>query len=427
MDKKDRIAGSLIGLAVGDCVGAAVEFSPPGTFSPVNDMLEGGPHQLKLGQWTDDTSMALCLAQSLIECKEFNAEDQMQRYLRWYKEGYMSSTGECFDIGIGTREALLRYLDTGEPFSGSTDPYQAGNGSIMRLAPVPLAWADDIEQAIFWSGQSSKTTHQAEETIDACCYFGALIAGAVNGMPREQLLSKEFVHFVEEKMGRPLSPKIKEVAEGSYKHKQPPEIVGSGYVVKSLEAALWAFYLSGNFREGLLLAVNLGNDSDTTGAVYGQLAGAFYGRDAIPQRWVKPLAQLEIIEDMADNLHKLQTDMSAFAYKGKTCDYHLFFNEQDQAYYEVQINSQLEALVDGEWLYGIFKNAYIGTDFKWKVHFPSKRAFVLLPAGTKIRLVRDYLKRRPEKTPRKLGGPKELENFFRGRKKVEAKKKMGIR
>lgn len=300
--KLERFKGSLIGLAVGDCVGAAIEFSPPGTFSPVTDMLGGGPFNLKPGEWTDDTSMALCLAQSLIECKGFDAKDQMDRYTRWFKEGYMSSIGECFDIGIATREALTHYQETGEPFSGSTDPFKAGNGSIMRLSPVPLFWSKDIAQAIYYSGESSRTTHQAEETIDACYYFGALIAGAVNGVAKDELLSRDFVHVVEEKIARPLSPKIREVALGSYKEKQPPVINGSGYVVSSLEAALWAFYQTDHFKEGLLNVVNLGNDSDTTGAIYGQLAGAYYGISSIPEHWRHQIVQRELIENMAVEL-----------------------------------------------------------------------------------------------------------------------------
>ncbi|WP_347343210.1 ADP-ribosylglycohydrolase family protein [Neobacillus novalis] len=303
--RRDRFVGSLIGLAVGDCVGAAVEFSPPGTFAPVTDMIGGGPFQLKPGEWTDDTSMALCLAESIIESNGFNAEDQMQRYIRWYQEGYLSSIGECFDIGIATREALLRYQKTGEPFSGSTDPFRAGNGSIMRLSPVPLFWSNDLEKAIYFSGESSRTTHQAEETIDACYYFGALIAGAANGDSKDYLLSTEYVRLIEGKIGRPLSQNIKVVAEGSFKQKQPPQINGSGYVVHSLEAALWAYYMSDNFKEGLLKVVNLGDDSDTTGAIYGQLAGAFYGVSAIPENWRNQLAQLDFIEKTAKKLYEV--------------------------------------------------------------------------------------------------------------------------
>jgi ADP-ribosyl-[dinitrogen reductase] hydrolase len=427
MEKRERFLGSLIGLAVGDCVGAAIEFSPPGSFEPITDMIGGGPHQLKPGEWTDDTSMALCLAESLIEYKEFNADDQMNRYLQWYKNGYLSSTGECFDIGIATREALHHYMETGNPYSGSTDPYKAGNGSIMRLSPIPLLWSNDLGQAIHYSGESSKTTHQSEETIDACYYFGALIAGAANGISKDTLLSRDFVSLVEGKIGRPLSPRIKEVAEGSFKQKQPPQINGSGYVVHSLEAALWAFYLTDTFKKGLLLVVNLGEDSDTTGAIYGQLAGAFYGSFSIPKRWVDQILKLDFIRNKALQLYELQEELSPFAYQGTTCEYYILFNELDQSHFKMQLNSQIEANLDGEWLYGIFKNAYIGTDYKWKVFFPSKKSAVLLPEGIEIRIKREYLGKRPEKEPKLLGGLKDYEEFKRGYRKIEAKKKLRLR
>ena len=135
---KDRYRGSLLGLAVGDALGTTLEFKAPGTFEPLSEMVGGGPFKLQPGQWTDDTSMALCLAESLIECNGFNPQDQMERYRRWYREGYLSSTDTCFDIGNTVRTAIQVFEKTGEAYSGSTDPYSAGNGSIMRLAPVPL-------------------------------------------------------------------------------------------------------------------------------------------------------------------------------------------------------------------------------------------------------------------------------------------------
>src|SRR5580658_3419056 len=138
MDATSRYRGCLLGLACGDAVGTTVEFQPRGSFPAMTDMVGGGPFELAPGQWTDDTSMALCLAESLLHCNGFDARDQMSRYANWWREGYLSSTGECFDIGITTRGALERFLITGNPFSGSPHPNTAGNGSLMRLAPVVL-------------------------------------------------------------------------------------------------------------------------------------------------------------------------------------------------------------------------------------------------------------------------------------------------
>lgn len=307
--EKDRYIGCLIGLAVGDALGATLEFKRPRTFEPIKDMVGGGPFGLKPGEWTDDTSMALCLAESLIECKGFAPKDQMKRYLKWYREGYLSSNGRCFDIGNTVRDGLLRFETTGEPYSGPTHPQSAGNGSIMRLAPIPMFYAANPREAIEKSGDSSRTTHGAAAAVDACRYLGALITGALNGTSKEELLSD---HYSPVPGYWPQKPPVKEIDElvaGSFKRRKPPEIQGSGYVVKSLEAALWAFYRSNSFEEGCLMAVNLGDDADTTGAVYGQLAGAFYGFEAIPRSWRNKITNHQMIKSFTGRLFKLSRNL----------------------------------------------------------------------------------------------------------------------
>jgi ADP-ribosyl-[dinitrogen reductase] hydrolase len=307
MERIECIRGSLLGLACGDALGTTLEFKSPGTFKPVTDIVGNGPFRLKPGDWTDDTSMALCLAESLIECKGFDPADQMKRYLRWYREGHLSSTGRCFDIGNTTRDALLRFERTGEPYSGSTDKHSAGNGSIMRLAPVPLFFARDPEKAMEMSGESSRTTHGTSVCVDACRYLGALIIGAANGVGKEDLLSSMFCPVPGYWERKPLGPELAAIALGSFKKRNPPAIKGSGYVVASLEAALWAFYHGSSFEEGCLIAVNLGDDADTTGAIYGQLAGAFFGEEAIPAKWRRKLAKVEVIKSLAAGLGEAST------------------------------------------------------------------------------------------------------------------------
>jgi ADP-ribosylglycohydrolase len=305
MQQIERYRGSLVGLATGDAVGTTLEFRPPGTFTPINDMVGGGPFRLKPGQWTDDTSMALCLAESLIEQKGFSPTDQLEKYLQWYREGHLSSTGECFDIGNTVGTALLQFEKTREPYCGSPNPLSAGNGSIMRLAPVPLFFAQNPKQAIEKSADSSRTTHGAATAVDACRYLAALLVGTVNGVSREELLSSHYSPIPGYWEENPLVEEIDQIASGSFKHREPPEIKGTGYVVKSLEAALWAFHRSHSFEQGCLLAVNLGNDADTTGAVYGQLAGAFYGEQGIPESWRSKLAYRDLIESFGDRLFSL--------------------------------------------------------------------------------------------------------------------------
>lgn len=298
----ERYRGSLLGLAAGDAVGTTLEFTSPGTFEPVSDMTGGGPFRLRAGQWTDDTSMALCLAESLIECDGFNAADQMQRYVRWWRGGYMSSTGTCFDIGGTTRQALSAFEQTGHPYCGPTDAESAGNGSLMRLAPVPLFFASNPEDAIDKSAESSTTTHGARTAVDACRYMAGLIVGALNGETKDELLSSRYSPVPGLWERGPLVDEVDSIAAGSFRERNPPEIRGSGYVVHTLEAALWAFYHGCDFRDGCLRVVNLGDDADTTGAVYGQLAGAFYGESGVPLDWRSKLHDAKLIRSLADRL-----------------------------------------------------------------------------------------------------------------------------
>ncbi len=291
-----------MGLAVGDALGTTLEFQSPGTFKPIRDMIGGGRFGLRPGQWTDDTSMALCLADSLLACGGFDAGDQMRRYRRWWKEGYRSSKGFCFDIGTTVRTALATFEQSGEHFCGSTDPRTAGNGSLMRLAPIPLFFGQAPDRAIAMAAASSRTTHGAATAVDACRYYSGLIAGALRGIPRDELLSP-FYRPDRRWDADELTPEVAEVAAGSFRHHSPPAIRGTGYVVKSMEAALWAFAHADSFQDGVLAAVNLGDDADTTGAVFGQLGGAFWGMTAIPDEWLEKLWLGEEIIEIADSLY----------------------------------------------------------------------------------------------------------------------------
>ena len=246
--------------------------------------------------------MALCLAMSLLECDDFDPRDQMERYIRWWREGYLSSNGCCFDIGDTVHKALSHFERTDDPYSGSTDTMSAGNGSLMRLAPVPMYFASDAREAIHRSEDSSRTTHGAQEALDACRYFAGLLVGALNGVDKETLLSARYSPVDGLWEESPLSPKIAEIAGGSFKTKQSCEVKGTGYVVASLEALLWAFHHTDDFREGALKVANLGDDADTTAAIYGQIAGAHYGVDSIPSEWRERLTMSSDITAMADSL-----------------------------------------------------------------------------------------------------------------------------
>jgi len=302
MDLKSRYRGAMLGLVAGDALGTTLEFQRPGAFEPLTDMVGGGPFNLRAGEWTDDTSMALCLAESLLESGGFAPRDQLERYLRWRQEGYWSSNGRCFDIGGTVSRALRRYQETGEPYPGGTDTYSAGNGSLMRLAPVPLFFAADPEEAIAMAGASSRTTHAVAPAVDACRYYCGLMLGALRGADKMALLGTKYEPVDGLWSRSPLCPEIGAIAEGSFRLRMPLEIKGSGYVVRSMEAALWAFWQSDSFKEGCLLAANLGDDADTTAAIYGQLAGCYYGERAIPGRWRNKLARRSEIQELADRL-----------------------------------------------------------------------------------------------------------------------------
>jgi ADP-ribosyl-[dinitrogen reductase] hydrolase len=298
MDLLGKAKGCLVGLAVGDAVGTTLEFRKRGTFEPITDMVGGGPFDLLPGQWTDDTSMALCLAHSLIHKNGFDPVDQMNRYCNWYQYGYMSSTGECFDIGTTVATALNSYLKTGNHFSGSIDERSSGNGSLMRLAPIAIFYHDKPDELIRYAGESSRTTHGSAECIDSCKYFASLLVKAMSARNKEELASTVY---------HPTTPKVNEIASGLYLSKGYEQLTGSGYVIESLESALWCFHNAKTFEEAILLAANIGNDADTTAAICGQIAGAFYGCTNIPEQWIGLVQKYENILGTADTLFNLRT------------------------------------------------------------------------------------------------------------------------
>lgn len=299
--KLQRAQGALLGLACGDALGTTLEFRPKDSYQPLTDMVGGGPFNLNAGQWTDDTAMMLCLADSFIENGSLDLADQAKRFLSWYQEGENSCTGTCFDIGNTVRDALMSYKRSGDPESGSTAEYAAGNGSLMRIAPVALFYADSTAaEAMAAAAQCSKVTHAEQRCIEACELMTLLIHRTLT----KEHLSDEYGFLTKGlKDYLYLRPNchadIKAICEGDFTQKPREAIHGTGFVIDALEAALWCFCQSDNFEKGALLAANLGEDADTTAAIYGQLAGAFYGERAIPKAWLEKLAWKSHIADTA--------------------------------------------------------------------------------------------------------------------------------
>ncbi|KAL8804847.1 MAG: hypothetical protein Q9182_002341 [Xanthomendoza sp. 2 TL-2023] len=312
-----RVRGSLYGVAVCDALGAPVEFCRRGSFPAVTGFRENPNFDLQPGCWTDDTSMTLCLAQSLVESQgQFTPHDQVTRYIKWENDGYMSSIGKCFDIGNATGIALSIWSEELSSNSGS-DPevmekgqlaidkalkykVQCGNGSLMRVSPIGLVYHRDHAKAMGYAAASSQLTHPYPTNLEACSIYTKLIASTFQDLSKSDLASIiSDWSFTD--------PDLK-ARFGKYEKRErwtevgEEQISSSGYVVHSLEASLWAFFTTNSFEEGALKVVNLGDDADTVGAIYGGIAGAFYGLEAIPPAWLKGLEAKSVVDDVVESL-----------------------------------------------------------------------------------------------------------------------------
>ena len=290
---EDRATGALLGLAVGDALGTTLEFSERDSLPHHSEMTGGGPFKLLPGVWTDDTSMAMALSYSLIMSRCFDPADLMTRFVSWWQEGYYSPTGRCFDIGITTSQALQRFIANGDPYAGDTSEQAAGNGSLMRLAPVSLFTLYTPQNCASIAIGQSRTTHAAPQALQACAFFADLLQQAIRGAGKDAL-------FAPQKWEGHAA--MREIATGTWRTKRRDQIKSSGYVIHTLEAAMWAVDQTDNFEDALVLAVNLAEDADSVGAVTGQLAGALYGYSAIPERWLAPLAWHHELRTLAGHL-----------------------------------------------------------------------------------------------------------------------------
>ena len=295
---RDRFQGALLGLAVCDALSAHTQFRKPGSFAAVGDLLGGGPFDLPRGAWTDDTAMALLLAESLLEREGFDAQDQVGRYVRWQREGYGSATGQCVGISASVARALATAQYKRQPFAGSHDPDQLDKDPLSRVAPAVMYFFADAAASVARAAEAARITAQAPMVLDCVRLFAAMLRLALAGRDKAAILRPPRESWVSPST----RPEVLAVYEGSYSRRMPPDISGGGHVVQALEAALWAFHHGETFREGALLAANLGRDSDVVGAAYGQLAGAYHGVSAIPGIWRNSLMKQEVVMDTADRL-----------------------------------------------------------------------------------------------------------------------------
>ena len=291
---RERFLGALMGLAVGDALAAATQYRKPGSFTAVGDMVGGGPFDLPRGAWSDDTAMALCLAESLLESNGFDARDQVDRYAKWQQQGYMSATGQCVGITASTAKALAMAQWRRQKFSGSHDPTQLDPEVLSRVAPATLFFFALAPDAVANAAEAARTTCQAPGAIEACKLFASVLYGALSGKPKAAVLEPPQNLLDAEN----LRTRVAELLSGGLATKAPR----AGDVIEVLDAVLWAFRTTNNFRDGALRVANLGGNSDVAAAAYGQLAGAYYGVSAIPATWRNSLMRKDLIEHLADRL-----------------------------------------------------------------------------------------------------------------------------
>ena len=305
-----RYRGLLLGIAIGDALGMPVQHRRRGTFSPVGDLLAGGPFDLPRGAWTDDTAQVLCLAESLVECGQVDLHDLQARLVLWQREGRLSSTGQCIGISAVTARALVAAHATGELADIASQPARAEREPLVR-AGVAVAWTHpDLLAGVRLAQQAVLFTHPSTLAIDCAAAYAVLLAGALRGVPAADLLAPDYVTeaLVACGAGEPsLHPAVRDLLQGAWRDLSEVRLAGVWVketgALEGLAVALGALHRGrAAFRAGVLWAVNLGGEADTNGAIAGQLLGAVHGAAALPVGWVAAVADEPLLTALADEL-----------------------------------------------------------------------------------------------------------------------------
>ncbi len=310
MNNRELIKDALLGLAVGDAIGVPVEFRPRSELQshPVTGMREYGSHRQPAGTWSDDSSLAFCLAEML--CKRYDLTDLGHRFVNWGEYAYWTAHGEVFDMGIATSQAISRLASGTLPImAGGIDEGSNGNGSLMRILPLIFYIKDkDIEQRFSITKDVSSLTHRHMRSVIACFIYLELALELLHGQSKAaayQAICKRIPSFLEWKEGwnEKEQAVFSRILSGNIFALSENDIRSSGYVVHTLEAAIWCLFNTTTYADAVLKAANLGEDTDTTAAVTGGLAGLLYGWQTIPADWLAVLARRSEIEQLADRLN----------------------------------------------------------------------------------------------------------------------------
>ncbi len=291
-----RFLGSLLGLAIGDALGAATQFRRAGSFAALGDLVGGGPFDLPRGAWSDDTAMALCLAESLLERDGFDERDQLHRYRRWQREGHLSATGQCLGITAATARTLaLGPRDEPQAGMAAAAPISHEAAPLSRVAPAVLSCFERPAQGIARAADAARLFAAAPAAQDACRALAAMLHAALRAEPLRRVLQPPAPAFAAQALAPAVAALLARDPSAPLEAQPEP-------AVAALAAARWALASGDGFRSGALRVANLGGEADVAGAVYGQLAGAHYGAGAIPAGWLAALLRRPLIEDLADRL-----------------------------------------------------------------------------------------------------------------------------
>ncbi|KXG53013.1 ADP-ribosylation/Crystallin J1 [Penicillium griseofulvum] len=311
---KSRAKGAIWGVCVADALGGPVQFRDAGTFKPITTLRYVEPFSQPAGSYSDDGSMTLALACSFSKSDmQYNHTLSIEYFVDWLTKGRFGTVGHSWDVGRSTRISLRKWIKYGME-GGDFEFAQvmvidalnyneySGNGSLMRIVPIGVVYWNNSTLAREVARKHSQITHPSMACVEACEAYTELVCKAMNGETKKQLFHAlsvfPFTHpDLKERMSLYRYRTIND-----WKSKAPSEITSSGWVVDTLECALWAFFKYDTWKEGALAVVNLGGDSDTAGAVYGGLAGTFYGVDSIPSEWVDGMQNKGFIGSIADTL-----------------------------------------------------------------------------------------------------------------------------